>query len=760
MRMNKRGASMVLVLMLMAFVMIVVIGVVTVAGTSSGQTSASLMQRQADLTAQSVLDAVTARIQGTTNMIDPVAYAANQTKIDGSNNQMGGWKGGIKLYNISKNQYKISVDAYYPNDKGAHSYANRIVQGTVKQSGPSFNVIGQSTGLPSVIGDSFAGNIQGDLLLNDTGKTLTLTTGATITGDIKIAGGLTIDSNQVNIGTLNSGNIVNVVQATNGVTVKSGTVNSNITSGSFVNITNTGSPTGSITAYTYATLGWFTVNGSVNANSYVISSATVNGDISSGNDNGYVNLNGGSVQNVNSIGTVTIASSGDTKVSGNVNTNSAANIYGGTVNGNVYANGDVTVSGGSVAGNISTSNGTVKISGGNIGNIYTNKNVVITGNPVIGSIHSGGTIIGSGGKIGDIYANGAVSITGGQVTGSIHTNDSVTDSSVAVGSIYALHNVAVSGGWPQIGVINLNGTYTNNVDPNYSVKVVNGGVSQTQIQTVQAVQVQTIQVPPLNSIDTGVTSTLSKMQDQINAQKVSMNNSVFAIDLTSKTGLQNCYTYENGCFKINQNCTFSIKPYSQAYLAAGSKIVLDATNQDLYITLKPNDGTNTFKLGDGICILTRDTSGQHHKVYLFMGDDFSNYVNLGISNNSGGIFMGNENFYQSGTNETPNLYIVSTYLPTGSQPQQKFDFSGNTTFSMYGYIYAPFALLNLSVASTCANNSMPAFCGAAVGSNISFSTWYQYKYIDPSGGTSGPTGGTLSWLGTDCKVIGTYVGNN
>ena len=60
---EKRGASLILVLIVLAFVIIVGAGTMLIASTSANQTTQSLAQRQADFSAQSVLNAVISEIE-------------------------------------------------------------------------------------------------------------------------------------------------------------------------------------------------------------------------------------------------------------------------------------------------------------------------------------------------------------------------------------------------------------------------------------------------------------------------------------------------------------------------------------------------------------------------------------------------------------------------------------------------------------------------------------------------------------------------
>ena len=184
-----------MVLMLFAFVLVVGLGVVSVASTSSGQTSVMLTQRQADLTAQSILDAVVAKIKD--NTINPATAAANPNAISGSNPKLGSYN--YKITDVSTsvgpNCYKISVEASYPNSGGAHSKMNRIVQGTLVQTVPSFTSIAQSMAGPDTIGNA---NISGTVYADETnnsGQTLNLNQGGSCNGYVYVKGNVTLSDN-------------------------------------------------------------------------------------------------------------------------------------------------------------------------------------------------------------------------------------------------------------------------------------------------------------------------------------------------------------------------------------------------------------------------------------------------------------------------------------------------------------------------------------------------------------------------------------
>ncbi|MEG1990795.1 MAG: hypothetical protein RR351_01790, partial [Christensenella sp.] len=74
---KKRGSTLVMVLCVFAFVLIVGVGVMTLAGVASKQMSNTLGQQRADAAAYSVLDTVSTQIMDRT--IDPFALGKGAT---------------------------------------------------------------------------------------------------------------------------------------------------------------------------------------------------------------------------------------------------------------------------------------------------------------------------------------------------------------------------------------------------------------------------------------------------------------------------------------------------------------------------------------------------------------------------------------------------------------------------------------------------------------------------------------------------------
>ncbi len=304
---------MVLVIMLMAFVMIIGLGVVAVAGSSSGQTSVNLSQRQADLTAKSVLDAVISQIKAGNIVPDATKTINGGTSSSPlSDSKLGTYIYTISSYKGSTTDFKIAVDAWYPKWKqGSESKMYSVVHGTINQTG-TLSMIAQSTGLPPTVSDSFVSNyIDGDMKIIDTGKDITLSSG-TVTGDIDI------DGNLISSFSLGSAAKPITIRATGNVTINNGAVYADIISGGNVTFSGGSSLTGSIKAAGSVTIkDNRTINGTISANGYIYNqNGVINGDV---HTNGTFQMDNGSVRNIYAIGKVTINN--------------------GSVNGNIYTNG-------------------------------------------------------------------------------------------------------------------------------------------------------------------------------------------------------------------------------------------------------------------------------------------------------------------------------------------------------------------------------------------------------------------------------------
>ena len=246
---SKHGSSLVLVLIIFAFVLIIGAGAMVISSTSANQTTQSLAQKQADFTAQSVLNAVIAEIKA--GMIVPdAANTIDSGYITDSN--LGAYKYTIESYDSTKYQFKVSVDAWYPKfQDGSESKINSIIQGTLKTGGQFIpSSVAQTTGSnPSLVGDSFGvSNITGDLILNENGGSVSLgTTNATCTGNVYVNGSLSVDGSYTvkgdiyatkNVSITGSSRVIGNIYANGSITVGggasvTGSKNSNFTGPTF-----------------------------------------------------------------------------------------------------------------------------------------------------------------------------------------------------------------------------------------------------------------------------------------------------------------------------------------------------------------------------------------------------------------------------------------------------------------------------------------------------------------------------------------------
>ncbi len=319
---------------------------------------------------------------------------------------------------------------------------------------------------------------------------------------------------------------------------------------------------------------------------------------------------------------------------------------------------------------------------------------------------------------GDLILNengGTVSLgtSAATCTGNVYVNGSLSvDGNYTVkGDIYATKNVFINGSCRVVGNIYANGNIS-----------VGGGASVTgSINKNYAGPTYTATVKAAWTIPAAV------RQGMVNID----------VDLGSAGGVN--YTVNGSYYIINQNGFVTFRNYTWT-----KQVVFDATNQDLYICLaNASNNGQTITLEQGLDILSKGS----YNVYIFL-DDGTNYVNLNIPGN---CFAGNY-AYLSGIPQankaTPNLYIVSN-------KQSVVSVTSNST--IYGFIYDPNGSVNMS------DNGLfydpYKLYGAAVASRMNFASSTKYYYISNTGGGSGGGSGTLSWTGSDCKILGTYIGN-
>jgi len=315
----------------------------------------------------------------------------------------------------------------------------------------------------------------------------------------------------------------------------------------------------------------------------------------------------------------------------------------------------------------------------------------------------------SGGKSsnGDIYVKGNLILQNSyQVTGSVYTKANtnasgdvlIQNGASVTGNIYATGNVTVQNGAAVYGSIFAKGKIT----VNYCT--VTG--SQNQYYSVPDYTAPAITTWP---IPTNITTTQTAV-------------------------------FGSSDVKVTQNCILTIS-YSGGN-NSGKNLIFDTTKQDLYVMLAtPAMNAKYVDLANNTNILVYGTNN----VYIFL-DDGTNYVNFRVP--YGISYVGNAGYANgvpSSNFETPHIYFISN-------KQSSVEFLGGNV-TLYGYIYAPNGSVNIS-----GNGRFSSYMlyGGAIAKKINFGSNANFYYLNNS--QSGGAGGTLNWTGTNCKILGTYVG--
>ena len=798
---SKRASTLVMTLFLFAFVLILGTSLVMLVSVSSNQTSLTINRQQAEFTAKSVLNAVVSKIEA--GEIDPGKIdqeGLTNLTGSGSDTALGSYDILIEKADPIDSQptYKITVTADYRDTKSEIYSLVSGIAGT-EPTNPKFDavVISSATGQ---IGNSLDNAcLESNLQLDNGGQTLALASSGYVTGDIEIIGGLNFGGS-FRGGTAGKNN---TVKATENISIGgSATITAKVMSEKSITIDGSGAiTTGDVYANGDVTLG---------------GSAVVNGDIYS---NGKVTLSGSARVNgsIYANGDITL-NNNSTYVSGGIYTDGNA-VIAGTVKKGVYSSQSITMT-----GNPTTdlyANGDIQLTLCNaVQNIKSNANIYIytscnitsnisaRGNIVIGKNKSGnvsgitintGSTLKANGKI-QLYSStvnatldaiGDILINQSSQTGVVHTNGNFTVSgnsnSSFNGDVYATGNFilpqgcnstgnVVIGGNAQITYAVLNGNLSargNGLFQHWSnQKTVTGTILLGGTRTIPAKDnsgdvVQTVDPNTISAVDTLksiATITANSKPNKVPLVQLNLNietpdweipasiqaeiaKTTITVQL-SKTSSP-YYTVSGNEHIINQNCTLIIDP---KYSTWDKKIVFDATQKDLYIRLKASSG-NSVTISDGVDLLSKG----NHNVFLLLDDGAGNYVNLTVGSNS---FVGYYNYLNAIPNpdpRIPNLFIINNAQGTASK-RPTIDFSSYNT--LYGFIYAPYATVNLS------NSSMfpKKLYGAVTASKVIMGNMLQYAHYipdlpdDTGGGGSGGSGGSgSSGSGTVWVVHGTYV---
>ncbi|WP_066649004.1 polymer-forming cytoskeletal protein [Christensenella timonensis] len=433
MRNGKRASTLVMVLCVFGFIVIVGVGVMTLAGVANEQASRTYGQQQADFAAQSVLDTVNGQIVDQT--IDPFALGTGPTyKIEGGGSDALFGDYGIQIEKDSKsgmeNVFRVAVTA---EKNGFTSSMYSLLQYTSGSGGEEiglaslFDVVAGATNLnpnasmlPSTPGSSGS---EGSVFFDNGESSTTFSGGKGVTknvdavgplalgaggfgtqdgdthiqstGDIKITTGGTVYStvrSEKNVVIERSQDIPGDIYADGDVTVKNGAVvQGDIHAGGTVSLEGWGAAVNGTIYANGAKKDDGTLEG---GNVNIAAGALAQGDIYAG---GTVTVDGNGAQSKGAIyagGDVVVQNGAEAaKVKSNGNVLVKNDVYNGSV-GSIECMGDVDLDG-RFTGEV-RANGKGKIAGSYSGNIYINGTVEITSITAMKELHCGATIFLNG----------------------------------------------------------------------------------------------------------------------------------------------------------------------------------------------------------------------------------------------------------------------------------------------------------------------------------------------------------------------------
>ena len=433
MRNGKRASTLVMVLCVFGFIVIVGVGVMTLAGVANEQASRTYGQQQADFAAQSVLDTVNGQIVDQT--IDPFALGTGPTyKIEGGGSDALFGDYGIQIEKDSKsgteNVFRVAVTA---EKNGFTSSMYSLLQYTSGSGGEEiglaslFDVVAGATNLnpnasmlPSTPGSSGS---EGSVFFDNGENSTTFSGGKGVTKNVDTVGPLALgaggfgtqdgDTHIQSTGDIRittDGFVYSTVRSEKSVTIeRSQNVLGDIYADGDVTVKSGALVQGDIHAGGTVTIeGWgAAVNGTIYANGAKKDDGTLEG--------GNVNITAGALAqgDIYANGTVSVdgngaQSKGDIYAGGDVSVQNGASVAKVKSNGNVFVKngvyngsvgsiecmGDVDLDG-KFTGEV-RANGKGKLAGSYSGNIYINGTVEITSITAMKELHCGATIFLNG----------------------------------------------------------------------------------------------------------------------------------------------------------------------------------------------------------------------------------------------------------------------------------------------------------------------------------------------------------------------------
>lgn len=408
---NKRASTLIMAICLLAFVMIIGVGVMLLAGIANMQVSRQFGRQQADYAAQSVLDTVCAQIMDGT--VDPLTAPNQKMTGGGEDDVLGEYRITIEKYeeNGALNTFKVSVNAERSGYRsGIYSLVKYEAGGGEIELPALFDVAVGATNKNPALQDYMSkldySKVKGSVFFDNGGFTTTADVGY-VSKNIDVIGPLELNSVTCGTQTEDPGERTHA-HATGDITANGAVVYSDIRSEANV-VIGRGNTT--------------TVEGDIYANGNVTVSmgAAVKGDIHAGGDI-LIEKSAKVTGDLYGNGTVTdrdknVFTDGNVKitdgaaVTGDVYANGAVEISGRAtrLDGNVYANGDVSVKTAASVTELVKSNGSVTVeTQAAVNSVECIKDVVFKdGSTANGTVAANGT-----GTFGKATIYGAVSVAG------------------------------------------------------------------------------------------------------------------------------------------------------------------------------------------------------------------------------------------------------------------------------------------------------------------------------------------------------------
>ncbi|BDF57936.1 hypothetical protein CE91St36_07530 [Christensenellaceae bacterium] len=409
----RRASTLVMVLCVFGFIVIIGVGVMTLAGVANQQASRTLGQQQADFAAQSVLDTVSAQIVDQT--VDPFALGKGSAyKIEGggSDGVLGDYRILIEKYGGGDDMFKVAVTAekngFTSSMYNLLSYTSgggdteTDLAGLFDVVAGAANLNPNASMLPSSPGSSGS---EGSVFFDNGERATTFAGGKGVTKNVDTVGPLALGS-----GGFGTPDGDTHIQSTGDIGITTdGFVYSTVRSEKSVTIERSQNVLGDI----YAT-GDVTVKSGALVKGDIHAGGTVTIDGQGTGVNGTIYANGarkddGTFENGNVVMTAGALAQGDIYANGTVTLDGAGTQSKGTVS----AGGDVVVQNGAEAadiksdGNVFVKNG---VSNGSVGSVECMGDVDLDGS-FTGEVRANGkgTLAGSYSR--NIYINGTVEVT-------------------------------------------------------------------------------------------------------------------------------------------------------------------------------------------------------------------------------------------------------------------------------------------------------------------------------------------------------------